>query len=463
MKKQLIALTLSLIGFCAFSQSTIWTTYGSGLNTNGGIRYLSAVDSNTVWAIGFYGSANTATNIFTRTIDGATFNTGTFLTDTNTFNASSISAVDANTAFISVYDKAGDGTSGAIMQTINGGGTWNNIAGVGMFTGVNNFPDFVYFWNNTTGIAVGDPNGNTITNDSIKIAHGDTVPQFEIWQTTSGGGTWTRVSDTLITNPQTNEFGVSNSYAVYAQKVWFGTTTGRVYSSSDSGKWVVYPTGLYGGVNGLAFRDSLHGLVWGFLNSTTQTITVMNTTNGGHTWATIPANLYIGRNSFCAIPGTYGFMSVGLNQAASAYATSVTYNDGADWTIIESNTSNTEKIAVVQMTDTLHGWAGTHTTGTTNGMNKYMGSNLAGIQQVKNNNNQLVVYPNPAQDILNIEYLLVNENASLQIIDMLGNVVKQVPFNTKHVTINIADMQKGVYLLRMQNGVANSVQKLIIQ
>jgi hypothetical protein len=220
---------------------------------------------------------------------------------------------------------------------------------------------------------------------------------------------------------------------------------------------------LYGGVNGLAFRDSLHGLVWGFLNSTTQTITVMNTTNGGHTWATIPANLYIGRNSFCAIPGTYGFMSVGLNQAASAYATSVTYNDGADWTIIESNTSNTEKIAVVQMTDTLHGWAGTHTTGTTNGMNKYMGSNLAGIQQVKNNNNQLVVYPNPAQDILNIEYLLVNENASLQIIDMLGNVVKQVPFNTKHVTINIADMQKGVYLLRMQNGVANSVQKLIIQ
>ncbi len=459
MKKQLATLLLGIISLGAYSQaSTIWTPYGSGLNTNGGIRYLSVIDTNTVWAIGFYGTTNAATNRFTRTIDGSTFTVGTFLPDTNTFSASSISAVDANIAFISVFDKAGSGTSGQILQTTNGGGTWNNIAGSGMFTGTNNFPDFVHFWDANNGIAVGDPNGNTT---------GYSIQKFEIWQTNNGGANWGRVLDTLNPTPQANEYGLSNSYAVYGQKVWFGTSTGRVYSSSDSGKWVVYPTGLYGGANGLAFRDSLNGLVWGFLNSTTQTTTVLNTTNGGHTWNLIPANIYIGKNSFCAIPGTNGFMSVGLNQAASAYATAVTYDNGANWTILESNTSNTEKISVVRMIDTLHGWAGTPTTGSTNGMNKYIGNNLAGIQQIRGNNNRVTVYPNPSNGYFTFSLTNIASYTDIAIHDMLGNEVYKTTLKeniaNQSMNINLSDAQKGMYILKIQSGASAQVQKLIIQ
>lgn len=461
MKKQFATLILGIISLGAFSQaSTIWTPYGSAFNTNWGIRYLSAVDSNTVWAIGFHGSVNTSTNKFTRTTDGITFNAGTFLPDTNTFSASSISAVDANTAFISVFNKTGSSTSGQILKTTDGGNTWANIAATGttnttgMFLGANNFPDFVHFWDTNNGIAVGDPNGNT---------SGSAIQKFEIWQTTNGGTNWARVMDTLNPTPQANEYGLSSSYAVYGQKVWFGTSTGRVYSSSDSGKWVVYPTGLYGGANGLAFRDSLHGLVWGFVNSTTQTTTVLKTVNGGITWTALPANIYMGRADFCVIRGTDGFMSVGLNQAASAYATAVTYDDGANWTILESSTSNTEKISRVQMTDTLHGWSGTPTTGSTNGMNKYFGHNLAGIEQFKIQNSEFSVYPNPSSELLNIELLRVKENTSLQIMDMLGNTLKQMYINTQRLTFNILDMPKGMYMLKMQNGTSIQVQKLIIQ
>jgi photosystem II stability/assembly factor-like uncharacterized protein len=322
----------------------------------------------------------------------------------------------------------------------------------------------VYFWNANTGIAVGDPNGNTITNDSIQIVHGDTVPQFEIWQTNNGGASWLRVSDTLVPPPHTNEYGQANVYAVYGQKVWFGTSIGRVYSSSDSGRWVTFPTGLDGGVTGLAFRDSLNGIAWGFVNTTTQQTTVMNTTNGGQTWSNIPTNIALGVWDFCNIRGTYGYMSVGLNEANSLYATSVTYSDGAGWATLESNMTNIEKIYVVQMTDTLHGWAGSYTTnGATNGMNKYIGSNLASIKQIAANNNQVTVYPNPSNGYFNLSLTHSAANTEISVCDMPGNEVYKTTLKENTLNIDLSAMQKGMYLLKLQSGNTSNIQKLIIQ
>ena len=475
MKKQLIAIVLSIVSFGVYSQtSSIWQAYGSDLPANWGIRYLSAVDSNTVWAIGFYKSPYAATNVFTTTSNGGTFTAGIFLPDTNTFNASSICALNADTAFISLFDKAGDGTSGQILQTTNGGSTWVNIAATGttdttgMFLGANNFPDFVYFWNANNGIAVGDPNGNTIYSQYSDTLHGDTVPQFEIWQTINGGTNWTRVSDTMIPYPQTNEYGVSSSYAVYAQKIWFGTTTGRVYSSIDSGRWVAYPTGLYGGANGLAFRDSLNGIVWGFVNDYTQTTTVLNTTDGGQTWTSLNLSAYIGKTDFCNIPGANSYMSVGLDGANTSYATSITQDDGLNWTLLESSTSNIEQISVVQMLDTMHGWAGTPTTNATNGMNKYIGAKITGIKQVASNNNQILVYPNPSNGYITLSLTNVTTTTALSVCDMLGNEVYTTTIkgsaSNQNLNIDLSAMQKGMYMLKMQSSTnTNQVQKLIIQ
>ena len=469
MKKQLIAVAISIISFGVYSQTpTVWQAYGSDLPANWGIRYLSAVDSNTVWAIGFYKSAYAATNVFTTTSNGSTFTAGTFLTDTTTFNASSIYALNAGTAYISLFDKAFDGTSGQILQTTNGGSTWNNIASDSMFLHANNCPDFVYFWNDTTGIAVGDPNGHTVYNDSIRMAHGDSITQFEIWQTTNAGATWARVSDTLLPNPQTNEYGLSSSYAVYAQKIWFGTTTGRVYSSSSNGRWVAYPTGLYGGANGVAFRDSLHGIVWGFVNDYTQTTTVLNTSDGGQTWTSLSLSAYVGKTDICNIPGANSYMSVGLDGANTSYATSITQDDGLNWVGLESSTANIDQIAVVQMTDTMHGWAGTHTTNSTNGMNKYIGTKITGIKQVADNINQALVYPNPSNGYITLSLTNVTTTTQLSVCDMLGNEVYTTTIKgsaaNQNLNIDLSTTQKGMYMLKMQSSAnTNQVQKLIIQ
>lgn len=461
MKKQLITLAVCIIiSSGVFGQSTIWKSYGSGLDSTWGIRYLSVVNIDTVWAIGYHGSSSTATNKFTRTINGANFTVGTFLPDTNTFNASSICGVNAHTAFISAYDKASDGTNGQILKTADGGNTWSNIANDSMFVGANNFPDFVYFWDTNKGIAVGDPNRNTTYTTTTKM--------FEIWQTTDGGTTWARTADSLNPVPLTNEYGVSNSYAVYGQKVWFGTTSGRVYSSSDSGKWVSYPTGLYGGANGLAFRDSLHGIVWGFVNSTTQHITVLNTVNGGRTWTFLAPNASIGTTDFSTIPGTYGYVSVGLNGASSAYATSVTHSDGVSWNVLESNSSNIEKITTIHMVDTLNGWAGSYTTnGTMNGMNKYIGPNVTDIKSAKNTTNYLNIYPNPNSGMFTIDVESLQETTEIEITDMLGKEVYKTNLKgnsaKQNLPISLSDIQKGMYLLKMQSGDISQIQKLIIQ
>jgi hypothetical protein len=473
MKKQLITLVLSIISLGVYSQSTIWQSYGSGLPINWGIRYISAVSADTVWAIGFHGTSYSSTNVFTKTGNGASFTTGTFLPDTNTCSASSICALDSNTAFISIYDKAGNGPNGQILKTTNGGYTitaWTNIASDSMFVGANNFPDFVYFWNTNTGIAVGDPNGHTVYDSLTQVFYGDTVPQFEIWQTINGASTWTRVSDTLIPSPYTNEYGQSNSYAVYGQKVWFGTSLGRVFISSDTGRWTARPTGLYGGVLGIAFRDTLNGIAWGYENSITQVHSVATTTNGGLQWTVLNSNSSIGTSDFCVIPGTYGYMSVGLNSEASfpsIYATYVSYNDGVSWDSLEANTLNIENISVVQMVDTIHGWAGTKTISNTTGMNKYIGHSVAGIIQIPNNNNKVTVYPNPSNGYFNFSLVNSAADTEISVCDMLGNEVYKTTIKgsaaNQNLNIDLSNMQKGMYLLKMQSGNTNQIQKLIIQ
>ncbi len=396
MKKQLFMLALSVLGLSAFCQSTIWQPYNSNIDTSTYVRYISAVDTNTVWGIGFPGGANPAPNHFTRTIDGANFHSGTFLPDTNTYAPSSICAVDANTAFIPVYVKTASASmNGKLLKTTNGGATWTNIAATGttnttgMFLGINNFPDWVYFWDANNGITLGDPNGSTTTGNGNR---------FEIWRTHNGGTNWTRVVDANVPVPLTNEYGLTNSFTTWKGHVWFGTggtgsVVGRVYASADSGKtWTVStPTGLLGGAQGLAFRDSLNGMVWGSTSAASYIFQLMKTSDGGNTWTRLNLGTNVGINSICAIPKTKGYMSVGLDSASdqgtgvvgNGIITSVTYNDGASWTILESHAGAAAGtytvlpfyMESVQMLDSLNGWAGNLSNVTlpygTDGMNKF--------------------------------------------------------------------------------------------
>ncbi|HEX7413018.1 MAG TPA: T9SS type A sorting domain-containing protein [Bacteroidia bacterium] len=82
---------------------------------------------------------------------------------------------------------------------------------------------------------------------------------------------------------------------------------------------------------------------------------------------------------------------------------------------------------------------------------------VTGIEQFATNNEQVVVYPNPAKGIINIESKMQNGNSTLQITDMLGNTVKQAVISNLKSMIDISDLNEGVYNLSLisNEGVVN--------
>ena len=73
-------------------------------------------------------------------------------------------------------------------------------------------------------------------------------------------------------------------------------------------------------------------------------------------------------------------------------------------------------------------------------------------------------FPNPANDFIKFNYYL-NDNASLIIMDILGNKVKQVALQEKgEKNIDISDLSKGIYFGNlMSNNEIIAIKKLIIK
>jgi hypothetical protein len=93
----------------------------------------------------------------------------------------------------------------------------------------------------------------------------------------------------------------------------------------------------------------------------------------------------------------------------------------------------------------------------------------AGIEQFANNNEQVTVYPNPASTSLTLTLSPAvggtgkgEEPATLQITDMLGNMIKQAVIYNLTSTIDISDLSEGVYNISItsKEGVAN--KKVVI-
>lgn len=84
---------------------------------------------------------------------------------------------------------------------------------------------------------------------------------------------------------------------------------------------------------------------------------------------------------------------------------------------------------------------------------------MATIDVTEIKDNEYSIYPNPASAEINITSQL-NGEADVRIYDMSGRCVKETRiFNINNATINISDLDKGVYLVNV-NG---KVEKLVIE
>jgi hypothetical protein len=105
-------------------------------------------------------------------------------------------------------------------------------------------------------------------------------------------------------------------------------------------------------------------------------------------------------------------------------------------------------------------------------MSSQSGGNCTGTSGERiitvNNSNTLSIFPNPVTDMLNVNYtLLKSTNTSIQIINSLGQVVKEIfnsqPIGTYTLTIDTKPFSKGIYYIRFSNGEKTQQAKVIIQ
>jgi len=77
--------------------------------------------------------------------------------------------------------------------------------------------------------------------------------------------------------------------------------------------------------------------------------------------------------------------------------------------------------------------------------------------------NNLKIYPNPAQDVLNIKGVVGVGNANLKIYDLNGRLIIKQAFNFENdQNINVSEFENGLYIVKIENSRVNFSKKLII-
>ncbi len=94
-----------------------------------------------------------------------------------------------------------------------------------------------------------------------------------------------------------------------------------------------------------------------------------------------------------------------------------------------------------------------------NGDFKY--SNI--ISLIRNKNKEIIIYPNPALDLLTIKIDNNTDNSDIKIYDILGKIVLTNTTNTNETTLNISHLAKGNYFIEIKNNQLITIKKFIKQ
>jgi len=81
----------------------------------------------------------------------------------------------------------------------------------------------------------------------------------------------------------------------------------------------------------------------------------------------------------------------------------------------------------------------------------------------KENIQQFTLFPNPAEDNITVELPDLLSNAVISFIDLPGREQKSLQTSDKQTIINVKDLAKGIYLIRVQSGDKTGFQKFIKQ
>ncbi len=425
MKKSL--LSISLLLFLHLTARAQWISQPLGFSTPVLVYEMEAVSNNVVWAAGADTINNAGQTYIKSTDGGLTWQSGP-VTNSLDFIVNNITATDANTAWVAMVDNQNGG--GMIKKTTNGGQTWVT-QGTNTFTNAASYPDIIHFFDANNGVVFGDPVGG----------------YWEIYRTTDGGTTWTRLPQASVPNfimtSNGPEFGMF-AKAIIGDTMWVGTSEGRIFRSINKGlTWAAMATPLWA-VQAIAFTDAMNGLAMSDIGE------LVTTSNGGTTWTSVSFQGDLFDYDMAAVPNTPGvFVSTGFSGgfAGSSY----TKNGGLTWVPLDSM----PHMAVAFASDQA-GWtsgAGSRTSYRWN--SAILGTGKSVTMQ------EASVYPNPSNGVFYVNN--AGTKADISVIDITGRQVFVAEKVQGNYALNLSHLPKGVYQLLIRPEKSVKRQKLVLE
>jgi len=269
-----------------------------------------------------------------------------------------------------------------------------------------------------------------------------------VYRSASGGGSgsWVAISQNFGANLNHLKIAPSNNQVMYAARA------GLFYGTTDGGNtnWTQLTT-PGGGINSIAIHPTNPNKV---AVATTGSNKVLVSDDGGITWSSYLYNL----PNFSALSLVWDDNGADALYVGMNYGLYYIDNTFSEWQPYNNNLPNVivNELEVNSVEGKLY--AGTYGRGL---WASNLGNPALGTQDFLSDNN-IALYPNPANTTVTID-LQKNIEVDIRLFDVLGKLVIYQPdvFVSKEHTIDVSELNNGIYFVRINSEIGSVTKKLI--
>ena len=442
-------ITLTVFLTLLFIQTTYsqWQPHGIGLLPDTQrVASIDILNEDVVWGVSFYDRtpapvpSDLIPHVFHTTNSGYSWDVQPIIEAKGRI-CQDIFVVDDSTAWITTNGLTSDSLRG-LFKTTDGGKSWeekfDNPAGGGM----------IHFFDEDNGIAIHE--------------------QF-IAFTFDSGENWDDVSpqNSLPFDPAESVFytAANNAIAIHGDTLWFGTTHGRVFRSTNRGfNWEAFstPFEMENVIQSIAFQNAMEGIIISYAKLNQDAISFMDSTrvaltyDGGETWEIADTLLNFKLSCVTDVPDSHS-QFLGVTNGLST----ITTDSAKTWQNFSFRPYN-----AVDFFSSELGWVGNSQVSIDHPAIIYKWEGVVSSNKNVNTTASLDVqiFPNPFSNSFQFEMSLFDfqkyqkENISLEIFDVLGKKVLEQKITNTQTPINFPNTADGIYFyfLKTQNNFLSS-------